>query len=723
MISCFFQFGFQKSGFKIVRGKTLKRKPTMTRTPSESDEDLRIRVEEKSCEGRTSTSEKVPPEAVDQLLLELRTHQIELERQNEELRLAQQKLEALQSHYYDLYNRAPVGYLTLNQQGLIVEANLFIANLLGVTRNVLINQPFSLFVLSEDQDVYYQQCKHPADKNTSDEGVICDLRMVCTDGTLFWAHLQLASSFGIDDEYERRIVVTDITKQKLAEIEVLTSRRHWKKTFNAMNDIVTIQDQDRRIIRANKAAQQFFQVKHGELRGKHCYEIFTGESHPCAGCPMDETFKGEGRNSAVIKHDILGRIFQVSTALMDGENEDERYFIHVAKDITDQKKLEEDLFQAHKMEAIGTLAGGIAHDFNNILSAILGFSELAKLDLPEDSTARADIDQVISSSNRATELVSQILTFSRKTDKQQHPFQPHLIVKEALQMLRATLPATISIETNIDSESGSILSDPTSVHQIMVNLCANACHAMENEKGTITVNLSRKQLRKEDNIESDVSPGVFMELSVQDTGRGMDEKTMARIFEPYFTTNETGGGSGLGLSVVHGIVKALHGFIKVESKLGKGSTFHVYIPALEKTAPMFVKNEVSSLNDVARGTERILFVDDENIIVKLNKSALEFLGYKVTGMTNSLEALAEFSAHADEYDLLITDQTMPDLSGVELSQEIQKIKPDLPIILCTGYSSILPEEKALSFGVKRYVLKPVTMRTISKIAREVLDGK
>jgi two-component system, cell cycle sensor histidine kinase and response regulator CckA len=695
----------------------------MTRTPSESDGELHIRVEEKSCEDRTSTPEKVPPEAVEQLLLELRTHQIELEMQNEELRLAQKKLEVVQSHYYDLYNRAPVGYLTLNQHGVIVEANLFIANLLGVSRSELVGQPFTHFIFSEDLDTYVQHCKQPVGMECASGAVVCELRMICADGSLFWAHLQVVSSMETERESESRIVVSDVTKQKLAEIEVRTSREHWKKTFNTMTDIVTIQDKDRHIIRANRAAHQFFQVKYGELRGKYCYEIFTGKSHPCADCPMEDTYKNGGRQSAVIKHSSLGRVFHVSTAVMDGENGDVQYFIHVAKDITDQRKMEEELFQAHKMEAIGTLAGGIAHDFNNILSAILGFSELAKLDLPENSTARADIDQVISSSKRATELVSQILTFSRKTDKQQQPFQPHLIVKEALQMLRATLPATISIETNIDSEGGSILSDPTSVHQIMVNLCANACHAMENEKGTIIVNLCRKQLRKEDIIESDVSPGDFIELSVQDTGRGMDEKTMARIFEPYFTTNEKGGGSGLGLSVVHGIVKALHGFIKVESKPGKGSTFHVYIPALEKTAPIFVKNEGSSLNDVARGTERILFVDDENIIVKLNKSALEFLGYKVTGMTNSLEALAEFSAHADEYDLLITDQTMPDLSGVELSQEIQKIRPDLPIILCTGYSSILPEEKALSFGVKRYVLKPVTMRTISQIAREVLDGK
>ena len=542
--------------------------------------------------------------------------------------------------------------------------------------------------------------------------------MVRADGSLFWAHLQALSDLETEGAAGCRIVISDFTKQKLAEIEVRTAKEQWEKTFDAMTDIVTIQDKNMRIVQANNAAYQFFQAESGALQGKHCYEVFTGGSQPCAGCPLVETLHDDGNHATVINHENLGKTFQVSSAAMAAENGELQYFIHVARDITEQKKMEEELFQSHKMEAIGTLAGGIAHDFNNILSAILGFSELATNNLPEDSKARKDIDQVISSGRRAAELVKQILVFSRKGVQQRQPFQPHLIVKEALKMLRATLPTTISMDEHFDIECGSILADPTSIHQIVVNLCTNAYHAMENENGALTVTLSRKEIGKEDIVQHDVPPGPFIELSIQNTGCGMDAKTMARIFEPYFTTKEAGKGSGLGLAVVDGIVETLQGFIEVESEPGKGSTFHVYIPAMAKSAEVSVKTESK---DLPGGTERILVVDDKEIIVTLNKMVLEMLGYKVTVTTSSAEALAKIRTHADEFDLVITDQTMPNLSGVELAKAILQIKPDMPIILCSGYSSVVTEKEALDNGIKKYAMKPMNITTLAQIVREVLD--
>lgn len=687
----------------------------MLQTPSDSALDLRKRAEEKARKSESLDQESVSPEAAKQLLHELRVHQIELEMQNEELRITEHNLETERARYFDLYNLAPAGYLTINQQGLIVEANLTIATLLGVARGVLLKRPLSHFIFSADQDGYYLHRRHLVETG---EPQVCELRMVRADGSLFWAHLQALSALETDGAVGCRIVISDVTKQKLVEIEVRTAKEQWEKTFDAMTDIVTVQDKNMYIVQANKAAHQFFQAEPGALQGKHCYELFTGTSQPCAGCPLVETLHDFENHTTVIKHENRGKTFQLSSAAMAAENGELQYFIHVARDITQQKKMEEELFQSHKMEAIGTLAGGIAHDFNNILSAIIGFSELAMHDLPEDSRARKDIDQVISSSRRAAELVKQILLFSRKGALQLHPFRPHLIVKEALKMLRSTLPTTISMDEHIDIECGSILADPTSIHQIVVNLCTNAYHAMENEKGALTVTLSRKEIGKEDIVEHDVSPGPFIELSIQDTGRGMDAKTMARIFEPYFTTNEVGKGSGLGLAVVHGIVKTLHGFIEVESEPGKGSTFHVYIPALAKSAEV---SETTEIKDMPGGTERILVVDDEEIIVTLNKAVLEMLGYKVTATTSSAEALAKIRTHADEFDLVITDQTMPDLSGVELAKAILQIKPDMPIILCSGYSSVVTEKEALAYGIKKYAMKPMNITTLAQIVRDVLD--
>ncbi len=512
----------------------------------------------------------------------------------------------------------------------------------------------------------------------------------------------------------------DITASKNNEAQLRKSKEEWEKTFDAMSDIVTIQDKDMHIVRANKAAHDFFQKNLGELNGKHCYEIFTGMSVPCHGCPLLNTLEDIGKHSGIIHHKNLGRTFLVSSAVIVGDDGKLQYLVHVAKDITDQKRLEEELFQAHKMEAMGTLAGGIAHDFNNILSAIIGYAELALLDIPDDNHAIKDINQVLQSSKRAADLVQQILTFSRKADHQLHSLMPHLIVKEALKLLRSSLPTTLSLEEKIAPDCGSILADPTNIHQIVMNLCTNAFHAMENEKGTLAVSLYRKDIPAEQIHESDVSPGTYVVLSVSDTGQGMDKKTIERIFEPYFTTKEVGKGTGLGLAVIHGIVKDYKGFIQVESELGKGSIFQVYFPALEQVISTRDNTEEKPLST---GTERILVVDDESSIVNLHKTVLERLGYTATATTSSKEALEKIRLHPNQFDLLITDQTMPELSGVELAEEVLKIRPDMPIILSTGYSSVITEEEALAIGIRKYARKPVSRTTLAKAVREVLDDK
>ncbi len=394
-------------------------------------------------------------------------------------------------------------------------------------------------------------------------------------------------------------------------------------------------------------------------------------------------------------------------------------------DITRQKKVEQDrhnleakLQQAQKMEAIGTLAGGIAHDFNNILAIIIGNAEMAMNNISSENLAKDSIEQVLVASNRAEDLVKQILSFSRQKKPSFIPVDPTSLVKETLKFLRTTTPATISLVTNIDDHCGTIIADPTQLQQLLMNLFSNAVHAME-EKGEISVSLYRVDLSDEDLAHKQgVAPGPYVEISVVDEGIGMDNEEIHLIFDPFYTTKDIGKGTGMGLSVVHGIVESHGALMKVDSKPGKGSTFQVFFPIVQDKDPV----EPESFEPVVGGTEEILFVDDEECLVSLCKLSLEGLGYAVTSETDSMAALETFKSDPERFDLLITDQTMPKMSGVELAAEILKINPGLPIVLCTGFSEKISEEQAKEMGIKEYCLKPLERKKLGSIVRKVLDG-
>ncbi len=397
------------------------------------------------------------------------------------------------------------------------------------------------------------------------------------------------------------------------------------------------------------------------------------------------------------------------------------------RDITERKQAEKDmktlqahLHQAQKMEAIGTLAGGIAHDFNNILGAILGYAELAQEDSPVGSEVRGDIDQVVRASHRAKELVKQILAFSRQDETKNIPLQPAIIIKEAMKMLRASLPSTIDIQQDIDSEGGFVLADPTQIHQVMVNLCTNAFHAMEETGGTLRISLKKTSLSQNDLAsEPHVQPGDFVQLSIGDTGPGIPPEIREKIFDPYFTTKEVGKGTGMGLAIIHGIVKSYKGLVSCHSQSGEGTVFHVYLPVIAD--PALLESETAPLGLSQLGNERILFIDDEEILAEMGKVMLERLGYRVTVRRNSLEALNTFQNHPEQFDLIITDQTMPGMTGSDLSRRILQIRPGMPIILCTGYSSLITEDKAKSLGIKGFAMKPLAKKDIAAIIKKVLD--
>lgn len=384
----------------------------------------------------------------------------------------------------------------------------------------------------------------------------------------------------------------------------------------------------------------------------------------------------------------------------------------------DRDKLKDQLTQAQKMEAIGTLAGGIAHDFNNILFPISGHAEILRQDIPEDSPLRESVDQIFSGAIRAADLVKQILTFSRQKPSELILLKLHHIVKEALKLLRSTIPTTIEIKQNINSTCGAVKADPTQIHQIIMNLVTNAYHSMEMTGGVLNISLTEIEFKESDRIDNAVGLKEYVCLIVKDTGSGMSKEIVEKIFDPFFTTKEMGKGTGLGLSVVHGIVKSLGGFIDVNSEVGVGSEFKVYFPTEKEN---YQEEENNSELSVQGGDERILLVDDEESIVLYEKNMLERLGYKISSFTNSVDALEAFEKNPEKYDLIISDVTMPILSGEKLALEMMAIRSDIPILLCTGYSNTIDKEKVLNLGIHGFLMKPVTKSDMAKMVRNILD--
>ena len=389
-------------------------------------------------------------------------------------------------------------------------------------------------------------------------------------------------------------------------------------------------------------------------------------------------------------------------------------------DITERYEMESLLRQAQKMEAIGTLAGGIAHDFNNILSAVLGYTEMALAEPSMDDRLRRYLDQVFKAGERARDLVRQILSFSRQSEEKPRPMRVSPIAKEVMRLLRASLPATIKIHQDIHGDWDTVVADPTQIHQILMNLCTNAAHAMQGKNGELKVSLIPVNVEPPDILitHHHLSPGAYLKLTVSDTGTGIDERIIDRIFDPFFTTKKPGEGTGLGLSVVYGIVKSYGGAITVDSDLGKGVEFKIYLPLQREDASADgAKDEAL----IVGGKERILFIDDEAALVELATGILTGLGYLVVGRTGSIEALELFQSRPESFDLVITDMTMPNMTGSELAKQVLHIRPDIPVILCTGFSETMTQEKARAIGVKEFIMKPIVQRQIAAAIRRVLD--
>jgi len=426
------------------------------------------------------------------------------------------------------------------------------------------------------------------------------------------------------------------------------------------------------------------------------------------------------RNGKGIPVEILGKYLYDQNGSVAGLQGTTRNISERKEAEKERRRLSAQLRHSQKMEAIGTLAGGIAHDFNNILTAIVGYAELSLMDAKEKSRLSNNLREIYRAGDRATELVKQILTFCRQTELERQPMQISPIVKEALKLLRSSIPTTIEIKSSIKDNLGATMADPTQIHQVVMNLCTNAAQAMEKTGGKLTVTLDKTILGKNfRTMHPDITPGVYFQLTVADTGLGIPPEIMEKIFDPYFTTKKIEEGTGLGLSVSQGIVKSCGGEITVESTLNKGSIFRVYLPEINLNA----LQEEDKTIELPTGNQCILFVDDEPSLVDMGQQRLSRLGYQVEGYTSSVKALSQFQSNPTRYDLVITDMTMPVISGDRLARRLIEIRPDIPIILCTGYSRQISNEMAVACGIRSLLMKPITIKAMAETVKQVLSQK
>ena len=633
------------------------------------------------------------------------------------LKQAQQSAMLSRSYLDNILSSMINSLIVINPDATIRTVNQATLNLLGYGENELIGQLISMVI--EDERLF--PGKGVKDLNQRDFIKGIEKNYLTKDGNI--VPVFFSGSVMRDQRGKLQAVVCvaqDITERKQAEEKLQASEIKFRTMTEALPLGIFLTNIRGECVYTNPAWQKMTNLSYQESLGEGWKKTIHPDDFERVFLEWEHSVKNQGNYEGIIHYRHKdGRILWVTAKAVPLWNGQKMTgYLGVVEDITERKQLEKERremedqrYRSQKLESLGTLAGGIAHDFNNILGAILGFTALLQKKGPRDDKEKHYLEQIYASGERASKLVQQILIFSRKETINRSPTNLSLIITEALDMLRATIPANIEIRQEIEQDSGFVLANPTQLHQLIINLCTNATHAMEAEGGLVEINLKKS---KQTLPSSKGQKWQCLKLTVKDTGCGISLEDQEKIFDPFFTTKEVGKGTGLGLSLVHSIVEDLRGDIGVVSKLGKGTLFSISFPLIEGE-----NIEESKHSPVARqGTEHILIVEDEPMIAEGYQEFLQEQGYRVTLCDNGLTALTLFKESSFRFDLVITDQAMPGMTGKQLSRELLLMRPELPIILTTGYSDTFTAEEARKIGIRKYLMKPIGLETLPHLIEE-----